>query len=743
MNAMHRFCRVLSRLVRGRMTWLAVSLTILSPLAGLTIYRPAYSADTGSYVTAMTGMYAANPALAGGLIGAAAFAVLTIWELDRVRRGNMETLTDAVIPPQSAAWRRLLALLALSVLTQAVTMLAWLPWSIHALGAVFDGGSYFWIYAVFMYGALPLAILLAASAYKFTRRMELSLLICAALAALSFTVWSYQWPLHWLNPPIFSISDDFSNDRLIASVAYMRLIWLAALFGVWGLSCLCLCRYGKGLAGSFCRNARKVYRPMLSAVALSCAVLLYMGQPFLDHSEMEMDYDFLYPEEYLETVSCQAWHADVRPEPATGRLYGTAVYQLVNTAKAEQAIRFHIKPGYSVSSVQANGAEAPFSLGARENMNERELTVTLPAEEQIELSIRYGGYPQEWNNAGVVMGEQEISGQYMNLETETLAPMLYDVGSGEELMQATVDLTLPGGISAVPFGSAEAAPLRQNADGTWTWRIEGWGNTMTVFAGDYIREDIPIESAGLTVQFYYARKHSAVMRAAGAAESIRETIEYCTRHIGPLYFYGDGVFKLIENRGGGGGYAADGASLANELDFTAQNLSDSAKGGAPAQVMIHEIVHQWWGLGNMFDFAEEDGPWSAEGLACYTTYRIVKELYGEETARREYVARWQEEVDAYYKDFYVRHPEYLNALPEQYQTELANSLRGVRHYNEMPLKILKAEKLVGSEEAMDAILSGLFNRELDPMYPYLTYQDFLDACGLTEEALMLDETVSI
>ena len=38
---------------------------------------------------------------------------------------------------------------------------------------------------------------------------------------------------------------------------------------------------------------------------------------------------------------------------------------------------------------------------------------------------------------------------------------------------------------------------------------------------------------------------------------------------------------------------------------------------------------------------------------------------------------------------------------------------------------------------MDLILRGLFNRELDPAYPYLTYQDFLDACGLTEEALDL------
>ena len=55
----------------------------------------------------------------------------------------------------------------------------------------------------------------------------------------------------------------------------------------------------------------------------------------------------------------------------------------------------------------------------------------------------------------------------------------------------------------------------------------------------------------------------------------------------------------------------------------------------------------------------------------------------------------------------------------------------------MPLKILKAEQLVGGGEAMDRILNGLFNRELDPAYPYLTYQEFLDACGLTEEELNL------
>ena len=89
-------------------------------------------------------------------------------------------------------------------------------------------------------------------------------------------------------------------------------------------------------------------------------------------------------------------------------------------------------------------------------------------------------------------------------------------------------------------------------------------------------------------------------------------------------------------------------------------------------------------------------------------------------------------------NFYVRNPAYLERLPEEKQLEVLGSLTHVRQYCEMPLKILKAEQLVGGEEAMDKILYELFNRELDPYNPYLTYQNFLDACGLREEDLNLD-----
>ena len=114
-------------------------------------------------------------------------------------------------------------------------------------------------------------------------------------------------------------------------------------------------------------------------------------------------------------------------------------------------------------------------------------------------------------------------------------------------------------------------------------------------------------------------------------------MEYCATRYGPLSFGAGETLKLIQSRVAGGGYAAGGASLLDEADFTAANLSNAEKGGGAGEVMIHELVHQWWGLGNMFDTADPNSPWSAEGLTCYTTYRIAKQLYGEDYAQTHYV----------------------------------------------------------------------------------------------------------
>ena len=74
MKAIPLFSLELRRLLLSRLTWLIALLTLLSPLAGLTLYKPA-SAGT------MLSMYLANPALAGGAAGGVLFGLLAVFEL--------------------------------------------------------------------------------------------------------------------------------------------------------------------------------------------------------------------------------------------------------------------------------------------------------------------------------------------------------------------------------------------------------------------------------------------------------------------------------------------------------------------------------------------------------------------------------------------------------------------------------------------------------------------------------------
>ena len=726
MKTMRLFPLELRRLLQSRLTWLIMALTVLSPVLGLVLYKPATS-------TTMLSMYLANPAIAGGAAGAILFGLLAIFELDRARRSRVDILTDAVVSPQTTALTRLLALLTAAVLTAGLTMLVWLPISAGLIGSVFTGVNFLLAYLLLMGLALPLGILAAAAAYQFTRRADLSMVLFIAFCALSLTVWSAEWQLCWLNPCVWALSDDFSNFRVFRSVAWMRLTWLAALAGVWTVSYLCIRQYGKGIFGSLARSVRRIYRPAVALALLACSGTAYAAQPFIDQSNPDLTVMSFYEIPYAEGVTFVRRTAQVFPDTDAGTVTGRASYRFQNTSGQEQSISFGINPGYTISNVQVGGTDVPFTVSDYQEYNEALLEVTIPAEEKVELTMEYSGFPQE--SMATMQGGKELSSEYLCLENSALSPRVMNVMPGEAGYPAEIEITLLENMLAIPFGSSEAEVLSENEDGTRTWRYEANSAGGILYAGDYICEQI--EAGGMTIEFYYGRKHQAVMEAAGAVDAVKAVVDYCTEHYGKLSYGAGETLKLIQSRVAGGGYAVGGASLLDEADFTIANLGDTNKGAVPGETFIHELVHQWWGLGNMFDTVDSTSPWSAEGLTVYTTYRIVKELYGEDYAREHYVDQWQQAVDDYYLNFYVRRPEYLEMLPENEQLAISNSLSQVRQYNEMPLKILKAEQLVGGEEAMDQILQGLFNRELDPMYPYLTYQEFLDACHLTEEDLNL------
>ncbi|MBS5144019.1 MAG: hypothetical protein KHY89_00695 [Butyricicoccus pullicaecorum] len=727
MNTLRLFPMELGRLLRDRLTWLTMLLTVLGPVVGLYLYQPAEST--------MNSLYLANPAIAGGIVGGILYGLLAIFELDRVCRSRADVLMDAAVPPQTVALARLLALLTAAVLTTVLTMLVWFPVSAGMIGAVFDLVDYVMAYLLLMGLALPLGVLAAASAYQFTRRADLSLVLFAAFCALSLTVWAENWQLCWLNPCVWALSDDFSNFRIFRSVAYMRLTWLVGLAGVWAVSYLCIRQYGKGALGSLARSSRRVYRPVIAVILLSCSGVAYAAQPMVDNSNPDQMAMTFFEMPYLDGVICTGRSAQVFPNVSDGTVHGKASYFFENSSGQEQCVAFGVTPGYTISNVWANGEAAPFSMGDYQEFNEALLEVTLPAKTQIELTMEYGGFPRENRNLSGNQGSAEISETYLQLENAALSPRLLNVMPDENYYPAEMEITLPASMLAIPFGS-NRAEVEEHENGTKTWRWEDIGTGGILYAGDYIQEDI--QAGDMTIELYYGRKHQEIMEQVNAADAVRDVVEYCTAHYGELSFGSGETLKLIQSRIAGGGYAGDGASMLDEADFTIASLRDTSKGTVPGETFIHELVHQWWGLGNMFDTPEPDSPWSAEGLTVYTTYRIVKELYGEEYAQTHYIDQWQQEVDNYYLNFYVRHPEYLEMLPEGERLRISNSLSGMRQYSEMPLKLLKAEKLVGGEETMDQILRDLFNREIDPVHPYLTYDEFLSACALTEEDLNLE-----
>lgn len=710
----------LRRLLQSRLFLFLSLITVVSPTAGLILYKPA-DAST------MLSMYLANPALAGGVAGGILFGLLTIFELDRGNRSRVNVLLDAVVSPLTMAMVRLLALLAGAVVTLLVTMAVWLPISMLLIGSVFGWADYCLSYLILMGLALPLGILTAASAYQFTQRADLSVILLAAFAGLSLSVWKDNWLLCWLNPCVWALSDDFSNFRIFRSAGYMRMCWLIALAGVWTVSWLCIRQYGKGLLGSLGHSIRRVYRPSIALALLILAGTAFAAQPIIDRSNPDYSVHSFREYDYLRDVFCLQRTAQVFPDTASGTLSGRTVMEFQNTSGKIQTVAFGFNPGYAISSVQVNGSDVPFTVGQYQEYNEALLAAALPAGEDLEMVVEYSGYPQENRNVSTMQGGHEISREYLCLENGTTAPYPLNVVT----MSNTIEITMPASMTLIPFGAGQAEIVSEQADGNVLWRYETNSSRNILYAGDYVRQDI--QAGGIDIQFYYGRKHQTIMEDAGAADAVKAVVDYCTEHYGSLAALGvRDSLKLIQTRVRSGGYAAKGASTLDEPNFTAANLNDSTKGGAPGQVMIHELVHQWWGLGKMFD-EPQDSPWSSEGLTVYTTYRIVKALWGENYAVEHYVNRWQNRVDDYYLNFYVRNPEWLAALPENRQLRISNSLREVRQYSEMPLKLLKAETLVGGEEKMDAILRELFTSPGD----YLTYEDFLNACGLKEADLNL------
>ena len=82
------------------------------------------------------------------------------------------------------------------------------------------------------------------------------------------------------------------------------------------------------------------------------------------------------------------------------------------------------------------------------------LEVTLPAKEEMELEIRYGGFPREDRTTSTMQGSVEISREYICLTNASLSPRLLNVLPAKDSIPVTMEITVPAHMSVIPFGRA-------------------------------------------------------------------------------------------------------------------------------------------------------------------------------------------------------------------------------------------------------------------------------------------------
>ncbi|MCF6461222.1 hypothetical protein [Clostridium sp. Cult3] len=718
----------LRRLLLDPGTWLVCLLSICIPLAGYSFYQPAFDGTRSS-------MWVANPALAGALGGAILFGFFTIYQFNRIDKYNTSSLTDVIVSPLIMNAVRLMALVIVAFLTGILVSLIYLPFTIVKMSYLFSLPTYIASYGIILIPSLIMGVLFGAIFYNIVQRFDLSAILFLVCGFLPFGG-SVQpnFILRWINPNVPVFSDAFSNALILRVTSYNRIFWLLLLTGLYMFSLLCVRRYEKGIFKSFIINSKKFIIPIIAMILILIPVYLYINQPFVNHAPME----YGNHSNFQGNITVKSIHTKAKPNTVLGTQQGTAIYQLLNESARTLECFIEIDCGYTVKSMTANGVPINFTDLNNDLYTSKVVRFVLPSEQDIELVVEYGGYPQMWRASASILSGDEISSQFIMLTGSSFTPLF--LGNWHYDMKNTAEIILPSYMTPLVMeGSAEL--LTDNHDDTKTWYLERNNHSMIyMYAADYLK--LRVVAKDMTADFYYSRKSEPVMVKYGIEDTLKEVMDFCTEKYGLLRSSEDDHITLLQlSATMFGGYAGGGMSVFGETTFAEDTLNDPLRGASGQEVMAHEIVHQWWGLSVGFEGEYDpdgDPEWTSEGFTVYTTYRMMKEKYGEEYANTHYVDVWKSEFKNMKNNFYHRNPQYMDLLPEQYVSRIRENERRVKKYCVMPLKILKAAELVGGEEKMDEIMSQLYKTKSISHNPTLTYQDFLSACGLTKEALELE-----
>ncbi|BCZ49168.1 membrane protein [Clostridium gelidum] len=732
----------LNRIFHSKIVYLIMILTMFCPMAGYKLYKT-------TITSTISGDLIANPAMAGAIGGGILFAMLTLLEFDRVRKYETGALTNSIVSPLILNIVKLLSLFVAAIISVSIAAVIYFPYTFMKMGNVFDAYTYWNSFFLLMLPSVLLSSIVISAFYQIFSRIDMSMITFIALMLVGFSKWFKRNNiLHWINPPMPVLSDDFSNDLVFRLMEHSRLFWFLVFGTLWVIGLLCVRQYGKGLFRSILYNSKKVYIPLLAVVLISSSVLAYKNQPNI-YLESEAYHN---SEDFNKELELSNTDLDISFNTSKGSLSGKAAYSIQNLSGSKQECKLTTNPGFAFHHITANGKEITFK-----NYNDKKSNVifTLPDDPKISLLVEYSGVPKLREEEGdLTFAPNDINDKCIDIYGQNPIYPCLRIEDSKEGSPVTGKFTMPSGLIPIVYGEpylrdddANDEPVVNVANNkvellsedeknkTWLFKLDG-GCGATIMGGDYVLKNIGDES--MPIEFYYSSKMEERMKNMNAEKVMDDTIKFCTAHYGKLHNVSSGNPLIIAERTVflGAGLGLANLSTMPESSFSDKNLSNESRGAATkAEVMGHEISHQWWSFQNIGEGGNNKN-WSAEGLAVYTTYRIAKETHGEEYAKENYVDVWKKGAYEQDNNFYNRHPEYLKILPEKYADEINGCNRVVREYEKLPLQILKASKLVGGEENMDKILGKLY--ENSSKTKRITWQDFLDASNLKEEDLNIE-----
>lgn len=519
------------RILKEKLTWLIILLSVISPMAGIRLYHGIPSMSPECYTSSLNSTYIGNLAMAGALCCVVLFIFFTARQLSNVYTNKVDKIIFSIVSESKLLICRTVSVIFIAVLTQLITILIWLPYTMIKVGELFRIDLMIKFYLAIMLPAMLIAILITGMGFLITQRFGLAMVLPFVLLVLNLSAWSRRWLLSIFIPLVHYIFDDFGNQRVLQSVLYVRLVWLLIALGGFVLSCLCIRRYEKSLFYSIRKNIRKIYLPLISALLFTAGVLAYVKQPMLDKSVAKIDYKLPYNFDF-EYIICNSIHLKAMPNLSNGSFHGIATYDFKNYTKKEQEITYWIQPGYKIYKATANGKKVEVVQQGKVVLNQKMIKLTLPADDKIELVLHYGGYPQEWNKYETYQGNMEISKDYMYLSKEVLLPSArsFVCMYGDDFL--TVDMSLPKGMTPVLYKEGTAEYKDTLSDGLISWKITLKEDNTFIYVGDYVCSKI--KTKNLNVNFYYSKKRKAIIDKYNVDSIIKEVFDYCTDHYGPL-----------------------------------------------------------------------------------------------------------------------------------------------------------------------------------------------------------------